>query len=205
MLAGGSPLDLSIIFDVSETHCKTLFIKVLKNWIIKPNIGKIDIELYLNDDAAMERVAIGFSQRSGGILEGDIGAIDGWFVKISRPWIFRDGIANPASVFSRKGFYALNVQCIVDNEKKVLWASYSNRGSSHDSTCFRDTHLYQVLLKSKRDKLFDLGFFILGDSAYAIESFILPPYDNAKSKSEEYFQSSAQITVECAFGEIDRR
>ena len=93
--------------------------------------------------------------------------------------------------------------------KKVLWASYSNRGSSHDSTCFRDTHLYTVLLKSMRDKLFNLGYFILGDSAYAIESFILPPYDNARSKSEEdaynFYQSSARITVECAFGEIDRR
>ena len=93
--------------------------------------------------------------------------------------------------------------------KKVLWASYSNRGSSHDSTCFRDTHLYTVLLKSMRDKLFNLGYFILGDSAYAIESFILPPYDNAKPKTTEdafnFYHSSARITVECAFGEIDRR
>ena len=57
--------------------------------------------------------------------------------------------------------------------------------------------------------MFALSFFILGDSAYAIESFILPPYDNAKSKSAEdafnFYQSSARITVECAFGEIDRR
>ena len=97
----------------------------------------------------------------------------------------------------------------MDHEKRVLWASHSNRGSSYDSTCFRDTHLYTVLLKSMRDKLFNLGYFILGDSAYAIESFTLPPYDNAKSKSEEdaynFYQSSARITVECAFGEIDRR
>ena len=60
-----------------------------------------------------------------------------------------------------------------------------------------------------QNKLFALSYFILGDSAYAIESFILPPYDNAKSKSPEdafnFYQSSARITVECAFGEIDRR
>ena len=60
-----------------------------------------------------------------------------------------------------------------------------------------------------KDKLFDLGFFILGDSAYAIGSFILPPYDNAKSKSQEdsynFYHSSARITVECAFEEIDRQ
>ena len=99
MLPGGSPLDLAILFDVSESHYKTIFIKVLKNWIIRPNIGKIDIESYLDDDAAMKRVAIGFSQRSGGILKGAIGAIDGWLVKITRLWEFRDGIANPASFF----------------------------------------------------------------------------------------------------------
>ena len=60
-----------------------------------------------------------------------------------------------------------------------------------------------------QNKLFSMSLFILGDSAYAIESFILPPYDNATSKSPEdsynFFHSSARITVECAFGEIDRR
>ena len=34
MLAGGSALDLAVLFDVSEAHCKRLFIDVLKNWII---------------------------------------------------------------------------------------------------------------------------------------------------------------------------
>ena len=60
-----------------------------------------------------------------------------------------------------------------------------------------------------QNKLFRMSLFILGDSAYAIESFILPPYDNALSKSPEdsynFYHSSARITVECAFGEIDRR
>ena len=57
--------------------------------------------------------------------------------------------------------------------------------------------------------MYDRGYFILGDSAYAIESFILPPYNLAKSKSPEddfnFYHSSARITVECAFGEIDLR
>ena len=209
LLAGGSALDLSVLFDISEPHCKTVFIKVLKDWIIKPNIGNIDIEEYLNNEDAMKRVAIGFSQRSNGVLRGAIGAIDGWLVKITRPWMVRDAVSNPASFFSRKGFYALNVQCICDHDKKVMWASYSNRGSSHDSTCFRDSHLYKSLLKPMQEELFRLSYFILGDSAYAIESFILPPYDNSKSSSPEdaynFYHSSARITVECTFGEIDRR
>ena len=50
---------------------------------------------------------------------------------------------------------------------------------------------------------------MLGDSAYAIQSFIIPPYDKASSKSPEdafnFYHSSARIIVECAFGEIDLR
>ena len=52
MLAGGIPLDLVVLFNVSDSHCKTIFIKSLKNWIIRPNIGKVDIESYLDDDAS---------------------------------------------------------------------------------------------------------------------------------------------------------
>ena len=51
--------------------------------------------------------------------------------------------------------------------------------------------------------------FFLGDSVYAIESFIIPPYDLAKPKTPNddfnFFHSSARITVECAFSEIDLR
>ena len=53
------------------------------------------------------------------------------------------------------------------------------------------------------------GYFILGDSAYAIESFIIPPYalTEVRTSQDDFnlFHSSARITVECAFGEINMR
>ena len=65
------------------------------------------------------------------------------------------------------------------------------------------------MLKRIQNQLFSSSYFFFGDSAYAIESFIIPPYDNAKPKSYEdafnFYHSSARITVQCAFGEIDRR
>ena len=64
--------------------------------------------------------------------------------------------------------------------KKDLWVSYSRKGESHDSSCFRDTELYGCL-EIVRDELLKLGYYILGDSAYAIESLVLPPYNTAKS------------------------
>ena len=83
---------------------------------------------------------------SGGILTGAIGAIDGWLVKIQRPNSYHDGMTNAVPFFSRKSFYALNVQCIVDDRKQVLWARYNSKGASHDSTCFKNSDLYQMLL-----------------------------------------------------------
>ena len=44
--------------------------------------------------------------------------------------------------FSRKGLFAPNVQCIVDDRKKVLWVSYSHNGGSHDSSCFKERKRY---------------------------------------------------------------
>ena len=209
MLAGGDSLDLGALFDISISHCRAIFLDVIVHWIYDANIGNINMDAYLNNPEALERVSHGFAQRSNGILVGAIGAIDGWLVKISKPSRRWDGhIKNVVGFFSRKGFYALNVQCLVDHEKKVLWAKINNKGSSHDSSCFRDSTLYNKLIDISNE-LYAKGYYLLGDSAYAIESFIIPPYDSTKPMTPEdhfnFYHSSARITVECAFGEIDLR
>ena len=73
---------------------------------------------YLEGEEVISMVSTGFFFRSNGVITGAIGAIDGWLVKITRPsWMF-DRVRNPISFFSRKGSYALNVQFIVDHDKK---------------------------------------------------------------------------------------
>ena len=101
ILAGGDALDLAVIFDIYPTHISAILNEVLIYWIIKPNIGKINMKKYLGDKEAMNRVSEGFSKRSNGVLKGAIGAIDGWLVKIRRPNYFMDGINNPVPFFSR--------------------------------------------------------------------------------------------------------
>ena len=53
------------------------------------------------------------------------------------------------------------------------------------------------------------GLYFVGDSAYNLKSFLLTPFDNAFHGTPEdnynFFYSSSQISVECAFGEIDLR
>ena len=96
----------------------------------------------------MERVSEGFARRYNGIFKGAIGALDGWVVRIQRPSFWRDGFTNITVFFSRKMFYASNVQCIVDDKSRILWVSYSHKGGSHDSSSFRSTKLYEHLKKN---------------------------------------------------------
>jgi hypothetical protein len=66
-------------------------------------------------------------------------------VKIECPSLKKDGIKNPAGFFSRKGFYALNVQVIVDKKKRVLFMYMGAKGSEHDSAAFKSSKLYSTL------------------------------------------------------------
>ena len=60
--------------------------------------------------------------------------------------------------------------------------------------------LYRKLCEIKL-KLSDLSFFLLGDFAYGIESFLIPPNNNNSPRTPEddfnFCHSSARITVEC--------
>ena len=53
---------------------------------------------YLSDREQMECVSNGFYTRSNGVFKGDIGALDGWLVRITRPNGIRENTKN-ISVF----------------------------------------------------------------------------------------------------------
>ena len=90
----------------------------------------------------------------------------------------------------------------------MIWLSYKHKGGYRDSSCLRDTELY-TYLHSIKERLSRLGCYFLGDFAYALEYFILVPYDSPSPKAAEdnfdFYHSSARITVEYAFGGIDLR
>ena len=61
----------------------------------------------------------------------------------------------------------------------------------------------------KRALLKREGLYFIGDSAYALRSFLVTPYDNAVHGDGEdnfnFYHSSSRIVVECTFGEVDMR
>ena len=210
LLAGGSYMDLALLFDVGFSTAYEIFHKVIKDWILDDRLVKINGIDYCEDDERMSKVALDFANASKRVINGCIGAIDGWVVKIRKPSKKRDlkNMSDPSTYFSRKGFFGINVQAIVDKKKRIIYRNIINRGAEHDSTAFKNSTFYKWLFDNWK-KLAEKGFYFIGDSAYAIKSFLITPFDNAVHGTAEdnynFFHSSSRIVVECAFGEIDLR
>ena len=148
-----------------------------------------------------------FSRDFDGVFQGCIGALDGMAVKIQRPTI-SELLRNPGQYFCRKGYYALNLQAICNQDKKILWLLSKYVGGCHDSRAFRETGLYKIL--KEKSKFFEENqYFIAGDSAYLPEPFLLIPYEDAPPGSAEdsynFWHSNSRIRIECTFGEFVMR
>jgi hypothetical protein len=178
ILAGGSYLDLALLYEMSSSSAYRIFHDVVQNWILDDRLVKINGTDYLNDEDRLQKVALEFSRSSGGIFNGCIGAIDGWIVKIRKPSI-KDNVSDTSSFFSRKGFFGLNVVAIVDKKKRVLYRVIASRGAEHDSTAFKSSKLYGLLM-NKWQWLKEKGYYFIGDSAYSLKSFILTPFDGVR-------------------------
>jgi hypothetical protein len=207
LLAGASYLDMFLWFNVCPDHARKISREVMEKWVCNDNVICINyFDQVLKDNGNREKISRLFSSRSDGVLDGCIGALDGWLVKIFCPT--NEEVENPGKYFSRKGFYALNVQVIVDMKKRVLWRFIGEKGSAHDSPVFNESKLGKFMYEHAAFFLAS-GWYLVGDSAYALRPYLMTPHDNARPGSMEdnynFFQSSTRIYVECTFGEIDRR
>ena len=96
-LAGGSYLDICDIYDISESS----FYPVL--WETLEIVDKVlKIRFPTNDPISLSRMSEAFGKRTGGVLHGCVGALDGWAPRLQRPQL--SAVPNPAQYFSRKGF-----------------------------------------------------------------------------------------------------
>ena len=206
LLAGASYLDLFMIYDVSSTTVYRSF-QIAMEWVNESFSFPFVEALRDENEVFFNEISHQFSLDSGGEFEGCIGALDGLAVKIKRPTV-TDSLTDPGAYHCRKGFYALNCQAICDVSKKVLWISSRHIGTCHDSRAIKDTQLY-LLLKEKEQFLTKFGFFIVGDSAYDMESFLLVPHEHPQPQSPEdaynFWHSNSRIRIECTFGELIMR
>jgi len=109
ILGGGTYMDMALLYNTSFNHMHKIFGYVVERWLRHPSFYNIDGVAYCSDDTKMRQVALEFARGSQGVINGCIGALDGWVVKIRKPKR-SDGVRNAASFYSRKGYFSINVQ-----------------------------------------------------------------------------------------------
>ncbi|KAI2646881.1 hypothetical protein H4Q32_024206 [Labeo rohita] len=115
-----------------------------------------------------------------------IGAIDCTHVAISTALGDHE-----ADYVNRKSFHSLNIQMTCDHECMITSLDAKWPGSVHDSRIFR---------------LFD--GVLVGDRGYACQRFLLTPYPDPQTRSQNWFNvalSKTRVKVEMTFGILKAR
>lgn len=122
-----------------------------------------------------QRIAQSFQISAG--IEGVVGAIDGTYIPIKAPSI------NPDVYINRKCFHAITLQAICDNNMLILdcFTGYPSRVS--DVRIFRNSPIYEECMNYPNN-YFDEGQFIIGDKAYPVLQWCIPPYIERRNVTE---------------------
>ncbi|XP_022165318.1 putative nuclease HARBI1, partial [Myzus persicae] len=137
-------------------------------------------------------------------IPGVIGVIDGSHIGIFPPSTNHNQY--PEFVYvNRKGFHSINTQLIVDHTYRILNVNAKFPGSTHDSHIWKMSLIRNHLSNTyRRDHE-----WLLGDSGYPLEPWLLTPFSNPGDGSpESRFNvkfTSARSVVERAIGMLKGR
>ncbi|KAM9318446.1 uncharacterized protein KZ484_022706 [Pholidichthys leucotaenia] len=140
-----------------------------------------------------------------------VGAIDGSHIPIIAPTQYH------TDYFNRKGWHSVLLQGVVDG-KGLFWNVFAGLpGSMHDARVLRLSTLWDL---ASRENLFPpkvmnlgavrVGYFILGDSAYPLQNWLLKTFHDTGRLTEEQHTfnqtiSRVRVVVENAFGRLKGR
>ncbi|XP_065368832.1 putative nuclease HARBI1 [Calliphora vicina] len=133
-------------------------------------------------------------------IPGVIGCIDGTHFGLQKP-------RNEHMFFNRKGFHSLNSMIICDHQYTILAINSKYGGAAHDSFVWKESeeriHLEQEYNNNLRN------FWLLGDSGYPCEPWLLTHYRNPQENSMESkfndIHSKARCIVERTIGILKAR
>ncbi|KAJ8932215.1 hypothetical protein NQ314_014835 [Rhamnusium bicolor] len=113
---------------------------------------------------------------------------------------------------NRKGYHSLNVQIICDATMKILNINANFPGASHDSFIWRQSQVRNFLLEKYNNGEMR-GTWLLGDSGYPLEPFLMVPFhENAQQPQNDgrenfnrslqhgyriYLQNERHVEVSC--------
>lgn len=161
------------------------------------------------DQDKLSEMADYFEERFG--IPQCVGAIDGSHIPILKPPQYQSDFHN------RKGWHSIILQATVDG-KGMFWdLNVGQPGREHDASVLRKSRLWAWATNSNgfsgRVKNIcgtDVGYFILGDSAYPLQKWLLKPYPDTGrlTEGQELYNmrtSRARCVVEHAFGRLKGR
>ncbi|XP_063837196.1 putative nuclease HARBI1 [Ostrinia nubilalis] len=146
---------------------KALYLRLFSEWVHFPG-----------SEPARRSVAAGFEEKYR--VPGILGLIDcTHYVKIFPP----PGPEGAQYKNVRKGAHTLNVQLIADSECRILHVNARYPGRVHDAFIWAHSNV-----KTEMKRLYDGGigsFFLLGDSGYPLEPWLMTPVLHAEPGSPE--------------------
>ena len=205
LLAGASYHDIAMIFRVSHSTIYEVFHRFL-DVVASNSIQELQIKFPFDDDAKLEQLAEGFMKSTSNhpALYGCVGALDGYAVRIRRPFVSEE--SKPNDYMSRKGFFAINVQAICDAKCRFLYIYADTPGSTHDATAYA----LSSFCKKWESQRGTNRWWIAGDEAYSITENLLTPWpgrnlDPFKDSFNFHFSGGNRNVIERAFGLMTER
>jgi hypothetical protein len=174
-MAGGSHHDIQVLAGIA----KSTFFACVHRGIDAVNKCR-ELALHFPTELSeLKEVAIEFQGKSSfGVLDGCVGALDGWLCRIKVP-LGKD-TSNIASYYSgHYCCYGINVQAVCDSRCRFTYLSCRSPGGTGDSRAFHGTALSYFLQEIPR------GFYVLGDSAYTLSSSLLVPFTGSDKKKTD--------------------
>uniref|UniRef100_A0A1L8DIS7 Putative harbinger-4 pst n=1 Tax=Nyssomyia neivai TaxID=330878 RepID=A0A1L8DIS7_9DIPT len=134
-------------------------------------------------------------------IPGVVGSIDGAHLPILKPGTDEHMFLN------RKSYHSLNAMVVCDHNLRIMAFNARYGGAAHDSFVYKEsplrTLLYQEFING------DIRSWLLGDSGYPLEPWLLTPYRNAAPGTPEArfneWHSRARSSVERCIGVLKAR
>lgn len=120
---------------------------------------------------------------------GIIGCVDGTHVAIVKP------NEDEHLYLNRKGYHSKNVQIICDADLVILSLNANFGGATHDSFIWRNSAAKNFLEENYQNG--DHNTWLLGDSGYPQQPWLMTPIRNAPRNSPESRYNGALVSARC--------
>jgi hypothetical protein len=195
-LAGGRIMDIRHIIGASSSASY----KALDDFVNAVNATpELDIK-FPSSPEEWKEVNDGFKAKSSdGIMQGCVGAIDGYFQRTQTPK--RQEVGNVTSYYS--GHYeshGVNCQACVRSDLSFMYFGIISPGSTNDNISYP----MAVGLRETVESL-PTGMYCVADAAYTLQENLLVPYTGRDQRDPahdafNFYMSQLRIRVEMAFG-----